>query len=186
MRSFRINSSIGLVVKFDVLANKPSVLFGGADGFKAAIETDRRLDVAVSEQPPYGLVVSWTMLEVNGRRGVPELMNRDMESGGFLDALCYLFAKLHSILRLTGLAGKHPIRVSTAKQCRSKFVDIFVNEIGQGLIKFEIQINAVLHIIVRENQPIRRAQPARFDEILAQVDQAEIAKANGREGSQSR
>jgi hypothetical protein len=85
------------------------------------------------------------------------------------------------ILGLTVLSRKQPGGVRSAKQRRSELMNIFINEIRQGLIELEIQIHSVLHIIVGENEPIRSLQPARLDKILAQLDANEIANANGRE-----
>jgi hypothetical protein len=60
-------------VKFDLLANELSELLGGLHGLQAAVEADRRLDIAVSEQPPHGLVVSRPVLEIDRRRSVTKL-----------------------------------------------------------------------------------------------------------------
>ena len=43
--------------KFDLLANQFSEILGGLHGLQAAVKADRRLNIAVSKQPPHGLVV---------------------------------------------------------------------------------------------------------------------------------
>ena len=84
-------------------------------------------------------------------------------------------------LRLTGLAWEQPGGIRAAKQRRPELMNVFIDEVGQRLIELEVQIDTVLHIIVREHQPIGRVQPTRFDEVLAQLDADEIGKSNGRE-----
>ena len=61
-------------------------------------------------------------------------------------------------------------------------MNVFVNEVGQGLIELEVQIDTVLDVIVRENKPVGRIRPTRLDQVLAQLDADEIGKSNGREG----
>ena len=41
-------------------------------------------------------------------------------------------------------------------------MNVFIDEVGQGLIELEVQIDTVLDIIMRENEPIGRvrARPA--------------------------
>jgi hypothetical protein len=61
-------------------------------------------------------------------------------------------------------------------------MNVFVDEVGQRLIEMEFQINSVLHVIMLKNQPVGRVQPARLDQVLAQLDAHEVRTANGREG----
>ena len=75
-----------LRLKFDLLAYESSEFLGGLHGLQAAIEADRRLDIAVSKQPPHGLVIPRPMLEIDRRRSVSELVNRDPKSDRFLNA----------------------------------------------------------------------------------------------------
>jgi hypothetical protein len=78
------------------------------------------------------------VLEINGRRGVTKLMNRYSKSDRFLDAHSDLSAKHESILRLTSLTREQPGGIRTAKQRRSELLNIFVNEVRQGLIELEV------------------------------------------------
>ena len=93
-----------------------------------------------------------------------------------------LLAEHESLFRLTALAREQPRGIRSAKQRRPELMNVFVDEVGQGLIELEIQIDTVLHVIVRENEPVGRVQPARLDQVLAQLDADEIGKSNGREG----
>ena len=56
------------------------------DGLQAAVEVDRRLDTAVSKHPPYRLVVSRLVLEIDRRRSMSKLVRRYPKSDRFLDA----------------------------------------------------------------------------------------------------
>ena len=77
---------LGNGVEFDLLTNELSELLGGLRGLQAAVEVDRRLDTAVSKQPPYGLIVTRPVLEIDRRRSVPELVSGDPKSHRFLNA----------------------------------------------------------------------------------------------------
>ena len=79
-------------------------------------------------------------------------------------------------LRLTSFAWEQPGGIRSAKQRRPELMNVFVDEVGQRLIELEVQIDSVLHVIMRENEPIGRVQPARLDQVLAQLDADEIAK----------
>ena len=48
-------------------------------------------------------------------------------------------------------------------------MNVFVDEVRQRLIELEVQIDTVLDIIVRENEPIGRIQPAGLDQVLSQL-----------------
>ena len=163
-------------VEFDLLTDELSELLGGLHGLQAAVEADRGLDIAVSKQPPYGLVVPWPVLEIDRRRSMPELVSRDPKSDRLLNAHGDLLAEHERRLRLTALAREQPGGIRAAKQRRPELMNVFVDEVGQRLIELEIQIDPVLHIIVRENEPVGRVQPARLDQVLAQLDADEIAK----------
>ena len=60
---------------------------------QAAVEADRRLDIAVSKHPPYRLVVSRPVLEIDRRRSMSELVRRDPKSDRFLDSDSNLLAE---------------------------------------------------------------------------------------------
>jgi hypothetical protein len=77
-------SFLGLWFEFDLFTDELSKLFGRLHGFQPAVEADRRLDITVSKQLPYGLVVPRMVLEIDRRRSVAELMNRDPKSGRYL------------------------------------------------------------------------------------------------------
>ena len=108
MWSFRINSRIGLIVEFDPLANELSELLGSRDGLETAIEFDRCRKAAVSQHSPDRLIISRVVLEINRRRSVSKLMDRNSQADGFLNTLCDLLAEQEPVLRLTGFARKQP------------------------------------------------------------------------------
>jgi hypothetical protein len=97
----------------------------------------------VSKQPPYGLVIAWPVLEIDGRRGVAELMRCDSKPNHLLDAFSNLLAELKLVLRLTALTRKQPGNIRSAKQRWPELVNIFTDQVRQGLIEFEVQIDAV-------------------------------------------
>src|SRR6266567_790654 len=102
MRSSRRSPQVlGNGVEFDLLTDKLAELLGRLRGLQAAIEVDRRLDTAMSKQPPYGLVVAGMVLQINCRRSVPELVRRDAKSYRFLDTRNNLCTECDCVLRLT-------------------------------------------------------------------------------------
>ena len=58
-------------------------------------------------------------------------------------------------------------------------VDIIVDEAGQFLVEWKLQIDPVLHVIVGEHQHVRGLWSARLDEILIQPDLNQVAQADG-------
>src|ERR1019366_9185453 len=138
MRSSRDRPTSINGIEFDLLTDKLSKLFGGMHGLQAAIELDRCVDTAVSKQPPYGLVVSWAVLEIDRRRGMSELVRRDPKSYRLLDPPGNLRPEREPHLRLTALAREQPRGIRSGKQDWSKLVNIFVDQIGQMLIKLKI------------------------------------------------
>ena len=121
------------------------------------------------------------VLEINRRRGVSKLMDRDPKSDRFLNARGDLLAELESVLWLTAFAREQPGGIRSAKPRRPELLNVFIDEVRQGSIELEAEIDTVLHIVVRENQPIGRVQPAGLDKVLSQLDADEIGKSNGRE-----
>ena len=107
------------------------------------------------------------MLEIDRRRSVAELVNRNPESDRFLDAHSNLLAKHDSRFRISVFAGEQAVGIRSTKQRRPELVNVFIDEVRQGLIEFEVQIDTVLDIIMRENEPIGRVEPARLDQVLA-------------------
>ncbi len=181
MRSYRSPLTSATGIEFDLLADELSELLGGLHGLQAAVEADRRLAITVSKQLPHGLVLTRMVLEINRRRGVSKLMDRDPKSDRFLNARGDLLAELESVLWLTAFAREQPGGIRSAKPRRPELLNVFIDEVRQGLIELEAEIDTVLHIIVRENQPIGRVQPAGLDKVLPQLDADEIGKSNGRE-----
>ena len=116
----------------------------------------------MSKQPPYGLVVPRPVFEIDRRRSMSELVNGDPKSHRLLNALSDLQLNVFATFGLTALAREQPGGIRSAKQRRPELMNVFVDEVGQGLIELEVQIDTVLYVIVRENEPVRRssAHPA--------------------------
>jgi hypothetical protein len=74
------------MVSNSIWTNELSELDGGLRGLQAAIEVGRRSNTAVPEQPPYGLIVTRSVLEIDRRCSVPELVSRNPKSHRFLNA----------------------------------------------------------------------------------------------------
>ena len=157
-------------VEFDLLTDELSKLLCGLRRLQPAVEVDSRLDTAVSKQPPYRLVVSRPVLEIDRRCGVSKLMRRDPNAYRFHDPFGNQLAERDCGLRPTALAREQPGRVRSAKQRGPVLMNIFVDEICQGLIELEVEIDTVLHVIMRKNQPVRLVQATRFDEVFVQLD----------------
>src|ERR1019366_10295536 len=169
MRSSRDRPTSINGIEFDLLTDKLPKLFGGMHGLQAAIELDRCVDTAVSKQPPYCLVVSRAVLEIDRRRGMSELVRRDPKSSRLLDPPGNLRPEREPHLRLTALAREQPRGIRSAKHRWSKLMNVFADEVGQGPIELKVEINPVLHIIMRENEPVGRVKPARLDKVLSQT-----------------
>ena len=45
--------------------------------------------------------------------------------------------------------------IRSAQHRRPELMNVFVDEVGQGLIELEVQIDTVLYVIVREDEPVR-------------------------------
>ena len=80
-------------IEFDLFTDELSELLGRLHGFQPAVEADRRLEIAMSEQLPYDLVVSRPILKIDRRRSVAKLVHRDPKSGRLLDTFSNLFAE---------------------------------------------------------------------------------------------
>ena len=91
-------------IELDLLTNKFAELLRGLHGLQATIESNCRPDIAMSKEPSDGFVVAWPVLEIDRRRRMSELMNRDPNSDRFLNAHGNLFAELETVLRLTGFS----------------------------------------------------------------------------------
>src|SRR5262245_26833341 len=121
----------------------------------------------MSKQPAHRLIVSRPVLEINRSCGMAKLVNCDTKASRFQYPLGDLLAEKELHLWPTALARKHPGRIRAAQQCWPEVMDVFVDQVCQCVIELKIQIDPILHIIMRENEPIGRVRPARFVEILA-------------------
>src|SRR5258708_6460911 len=137
---------------------------------QAAVEVDRGLDVAVTKQPFDGLVFAGAVPEINRRTGMAELVDRYPHARRLLDALGDLGAEHVRRLRLTGDAREQPRRVGAAHECRPELLDVFIDEPGEIFVERKFEVDPVLDVIVREDQPEWRVRTAGLDQVLAQFD----------------
>src|SRR6266404_8895444 len=121
-----------LVIELDVFTDDLAVGLVRLRRRQAAVEVDRGLDVAVTEQPSDGLVFAGVVLEIDRRTGMAELVNRYAHARRLLDALRNLGAEHVCRLGLTGDAGEQPGRVGAARQGWQEFVDVFIDQSGEG------------------------------------------------------
>jgi hypothetical protein len=63
------------------------------DGLKTAVEIDCGPYIAVTKQPSNRFVIAGMMFQVDGWRGMPELVDGDPQSGRLLDPVCDLNAE---------------------------------------------------------------------------------------------
>src|SRR5262249_659087 len=75
----------------------------GLERLEAAVEPDRRLDIAVSQHSADGFVVARVMFEPDGGRGVSELVHRQTKSSRRVDAARGLVAEGLWVLVSPGL-----------------------------------------------------------------------------------
>jgi hypothetical protein len=121
----------GLRPEFQMLSDDLAELLRGVHCFKTAIKIGGRLNPVVAQQPPDRLVFARSMLQVDGRRGVPELMDRDPQSGRLLDALGNLDAEQVRTLGLAALARKQGGIIGSIDQGRAKLLRVFIYQSGE-------------------------------------------------------
>ena len=82
-------------VRFDLamLADDVTQHPGRLDGLQAAIELYGGVDIAMTEEAANRFVVAWVLLQVNRRRGMAILVQRNAQPSRLLNALGYLNAE---------------------------------------------------------------------------------------------
>src|SRR5436190_23755234 len=95
-------------LELDLLPNDLPELFRRLHGLKATVKVDRRLNILVPEQAPHGFVVTGMMLEIEGCRGMSELVDSDPQPGGLLDPLGDLCTKHVRRLGLPAFPWEQP------------------------------------------------------------------------------
>jgi hypothetical protein len=88
---------------------------GCLGGFKAAVEVNGCSDVAMPQEAANCLVIAGVLLQVDGGCGMTILMERDPQSGCFLDAFSNLDAKEMRILESSSLSWKQPDLTAAAQ-----------------------------------------------------------------------
>ncbi len=171
----------GFRIEFDLLANDLPELLGRLHGLKAAVEVNRRLDIAVPKEAPHGFVISGMMLEIQRCSGMAELVDSEPQARSLVDPLDDLGAEHVRRLGVAGHAREQPGGVRAAQQHRPELMNVLIDELGQGLVELEVEVDPVLDVIVRKDQPVGRVQAPRLDQVLSQLDRHEIAEPDGRE-----
>src|SRR3954469_8990369 len=93
------------------------------------------------------------MLEIDRSCGMPELMGGDAQARRFQDTFRDLRAKHAGGLGLTSNAWEEPIGIRAAQKMGPEVVDVLLDNTREIGIKFEIEIDAVLHVIMGKHQP---------------------------------
>ena len=150
----------------------------GLSGLKANVEIDRGLDVAMSKDAAHVLVVAGVGPEDQGRRRVPELVRGGAQARRLVDAFGDLAAQGGQAFVVSRYAGKQPWLVGAAQENMEMFIDIVIDQRGELGVEHRFQPDPVLHVIAREDKPTRRSRPARADQVFADPNGAEIAKAD--------
>jgi hypothetical protein len=65
---------------------------GGVDRLQTTIKINRGLDVFMTQKTSNGFVFAGSVLQVDRRGSVSELMNGNTQASGFQDTFSYLFA----------------------------------------------------------------------------------------------
>jgi hypothetical protein len=173
---------LGRIIELDVFSDDLAERLIGLRRLQAAVEVDRGLDIAVAKQPLDGFVVAGMVLEIDRRTGMAELVHGHPHAGSLLDALRNLGAEHVCRLGLTGDAREQPGRVRAAHQRRPELVNVFIDQGRQGLVELKFEIDPVLDVIVREDQPERRVRTTGLDQVLAQFDGDQVGQADRRKG----
>src|SRR5258708_5753737 len=116
------------------------------------------------------------MLEDQGARGMPELMHGDAQSGGFLNSIDDLSAERNLFLVFAGFARKQPIRVASADQSRPEVMHVFIDERRHCPVEFELERFSVLHLVLREREPIVTIWATRLDQVFTKANAGEVTQ----------
>jgi len=101
----------GGIIELDVFTDDLAERLIGLGCLQPAVEVDRGLDIAVTEQAPHDLVLAGKVLEIDRGTGVSELMDGHPQTRRLLDALRDLGAEHVRRLRFAGDAGEQPASV---------------------------------------------------------------------------
>src|SRR6266404_5950706 len=145
----------GRIIELDVFTDDLAEGLIGLRRLQAAVKVDRGLDIAVAEQPLDGFVVAGVVLEIDRRTGMAELVNCYLHARRFLDSLLDLRAEHVRRFGLSGDTREQPARVGAARQRRPELMDVFIDEPGETFVERKFEIDPVLDVIVREDQPER-------------------------------
>ena len=98
-----------------MLSDDLAELAAGLDRLQAAVKVDRGFEAFVPEKPADRFVVARVVLQVDRRGGMPELVDSNPQSGGFLDSLGNLDAQKMRGLTPSRCGGEKPIPIRTAQ-----------------------------------------------------------------------
>ena len=133
----------------------------------------------MSEEPPDCFVVARMVFQVGCGGSMPKLMHCNPQSGGFLDPFGNLDAEQMRILGFSRRTGEEPIPICTAQEARTILLNIFVDQIGQVVVKLKGQIDAILDIVMRKYQQVGRIGSSRFDQVSSRRMAARFAALTG-------
>ena len=122
-------------------------------GLKPDIEADGGLKVLMAEHPAHELVVLGGSQD-QGRGRMAVLVSRNPDADPVLDGVGDLVAERRERLVATVLAREEPERARAAQEHRPMIVHILLDELGQALLEDELELDPVLDIVVREDEPV--------------------------------
>jgi hypothetical protein len=108
----------------------------------------------MSEESSDQFVLAWPALQNDSTGGMTELVYRDPQPCTLVDALANLAAERDLALGASALPRKQPIFVSSAEQCGSEVVYVLVDEVREILFKRVFQLDPVLDVVVRKDEPV--------------------------------
>jgi hypothetical protein len=148
-------------------------------GLETDVIPDRDLNRAMAEQQTDELVIARLVLEDDRRREVAELMHGETQTDRFFDGARNLTAQRRETLVALPCPREEPRIFRAIGDERGTIIgQIIVDERGQLGIEREVELDPVLDIIVREDEPIGSLRSPGTNEILADPDFPEIAAAD--------
>jgi hypothetical protein len=89
---------------------------------------------------------------------------------------------MEGVLGPPSLTRKEPEVVAAPQQHRPVLVHVGADQSGHMLIKWELELDPVLHIVVREHEPVGLIRPCWSDEVLLQPDPHQVLQPHGGDG----
>ncbi len=147
---------------------------------QADVEIDRGLHVAVTEELLDQLIFAGTPLEHDGAAGVPELVHRHPQPRRLKDALGDLAAERDFAFGPATLSRKQPVLVPAPQQGGPEVVDVIVDQSRDVLLERKFQLDPVLDVVIREDEPVVRVGATRLDQVEPELDRGQVGEADRR------